>query len=205
MRQVAKAIAFAFTFAVLACSVSLAFSFGLRLRDTAGTGDLPATAVVFTGQFDRIERGLGLLGEGRVERLFISGVNRGAGLSRQTFARQFDLSPDLRKGLDTGMITLATEAQDTVENALETSCWLATHPHTQKVLLITSNLHMPRASLLLEGAADVQVERLSTGFDDVDASALLTPEFRRFAITWFITFLPPRMWPARSGISCVPA
>jgi hypothetical protein len=47
------------------------------------------------------------------------------------------------------------------------------------------------------------VRQVSTGFDDVDASALLTPEFQRFAITWFITFLPPRMWPARSGISCV--
>jgi hypothetical protein len=64
---------------------------------------------------------------------------------------------------------------------------------------------MPRASLALERASDVRVERLPVGAADVDASALLSPEFWRFVGTWFMTLLPPRHWLARSGFSCRPS
>lgn len=177
-------------------------SFALRAGSTVGKPLLPGTAVVFTGQFDRAEKGLALLEEGSVRRLFISGVNRGAGMKPETFARQFNLSPILQDYLTTGRITLATEAQDTIENALETSCWLGEYPTTERVLLITSQLHMPRASLALERASGVRVERLVTETAGLNAGDLLTTEFWKFVGTWFVTLLPTQMWPARSGFSC---
>jgi uncharacterized SAM-binding protein YcdF (DUF218 family) len=180
-------------------------TFALRLDGINEQGPLPRIAIVFTGQFDRIERGIDLLEEGRVEGLFISGVNPGAGLNSETFTRQFKLSPALEEGLKTGHITLATEAQDTIENALETACWLAQYPETRSILLLTSHLHMPRASLALERASGVRVERLPVGADEVDASALLSSEFWRFVGTWLMTLLPSRYWLARSGFSCLPA
>ncbi len=202
-RRAAQTVALVFACAVVTCGVGLVSSYGLRFRDTASAGDLPATAIVFTGQFDRIEEGLRLLEEGRVARLFISGVNGGAGLNPQTFARQFSLSSRLEEGLSTGLVTLAAGAQDTIENAIETSCWLARYPETESILLITSHRHMPRASLLLEQASGLSVERLSTAAAAVDAQSFLSPEFRRFVASWFMTFLPPRLWPARSGFACV--
>lgn len=192
----------------IAAALALAWvatTFALRLYGTDEQGSVRRIAIVFTGQFDRIEKGISLLEEDLVERLFISGVNRGAGLSPETFSRQFGLPPALEEGLKTGRITLATEAQDTIENALETACWLARQPEAQSVLLLTSQLHMPRASLVLERASGVRVERLPVGAADVDASAFLSSEFWRFVGTWFMTLLPPRMWLARSGFSCTPA
>ncbi len=183
----------------------ITFSFALRMGSTAGDRSLPATGVVFTGQFNRIEKGLNLLEEGRIGRLFISGVNPGAGLNPKTFARQFNLSATLQDHLTTGRITLTTKAQDTIENALETSCWLGEHPKTDRVLLITSHLHMPRASLALERASGVRVDRLPVGTTDPVSGILYTSEFWKYAGTWFVTLLPIDMWPARSGVSCDPS
>jgi uncharacterized SAM-binding protein YcdF (DUF218 family) len=194
-----------FTVAIALVLAWIATSFALRLYGTDTPDPHPRVAVVFTGQFDRINEGIRLLAEGRVERLFISGVNAGAGLDSATFSRQFKLPPALEESLAAGHISLATEAQDTIENALETACWLAQDSGIRSVLLITSHLHMPRASLVLERASGVRVERLPVSADEVDASALLSPEFWRFAGTWFMTLLPPRHWLARSGFSCKPA
>jgi uncharacterized SAM-binding protein YcdF (DUF218 family) len=181
---------------------SIMASFALRMMDTDKEGDLPPTAVVFTGQFDRITRGLDLLKSGQVQRLFISGVNAEAGLNPQTFAQQFKFPPALEEGLTTGRIMLATEAQDTIENALETSCWLARFPGSRRVLLVTSQLHMPRGSLALERASGVLVKRLVIGPAYLNAWDLLTAEFWKYAGTWFVTLFPTRMWPARSGFAC---
>lgn len=188
------AIALAFTWIVL--------SFALRASSTVEKPTLPRTAVVFTGQFDRVEKGLALLEENSIGRLFISGANGGAGMRLETFARQFNLSTVLQDYLTKGRITLAAEAQDTIENALETSCWLSEYPKTERVLLITSQLHMPRASLALERASGVRVERLVTGAAGINAGDLLNAEFWKYVGTWFVTLLPTQMWPARSGFSC---
>lgn len=177
-------------------------SFALRTGSTVGKPSLPDTAVVFSGQFDRVEKGLALLEEGSVRRLFISGVNRGAGMKPENFVRQFNLSTVLEDYLKAGRITLAAEAQDTIENALETSCWLGEYPRTERVLLITSQLHMPRASLALRRASGVRVERLVTGTVALNASDLVTAEFWKYVGTLFVTLLPTQMWPARRGFSC---
>lgn len=118
--------------------------FTLRSRVIDHTDQLPSTAVVFTGQFDRTERGLDLLAAGQVQRLFISGVNPKAGLIVSGFADQFGLTADQRLWLETDKITLAPDARSTLENALETACWLENHPNVGAVTLITSQRHMAR-------------------------------------------------------------
>lgn len=202
VRRAAEGVCWAVGGVIVAGLISLAFSYGLRLRDTVETGSLPKTAIVFTGQFDRVEKVLALREAGQVDRIFISGVNPGAGMHPTAFAYQFKLSPALQDDLKRGVITLGPEAQDTFENALETTCWLDQQPGIDRVLLITTQAHMPRASLLLERASGLPVERLSTAAARVSVSALLSREFRSFVATWFISFAPPRMWPSRSGFVC---
>ena len=51
-----------------------------------------------------------------------------------------------------GRIVLATDPNTTLQNAAESTRWLADHPDIRRVLRITSRSHMPRASLALERA-----------------------------------------------------
>lgn len=141
---------------------------------------LAKNAVVFTGQFDRVRLGLQLLGEGRVERLFISGVNRGAGLHPEQFADQFGLSPRLRQAMTDSTLMLGTEANTTIENGIETACWYNQRKLEGKLLLITGRTHMPRASLVLESSLPgIKIERLP--IDDADSAIpKLLKEFGKF-------------------------
>jgi hypothetical protein len=61
----------------------------------------------------------------QVEMLFIAGVNKRAGIRPEGFAEQFSLSPALRDALAQARIILASDADTTLENAIETACWLA--------------------------------------------------------------------------------
>lgn len=138
---------------VLSGSVLLAaWDFAQRMTssDTRGLGS--ETGVVFTGQFDRVHVGLDLLRDGRLERLFISGVNPGAGVDPKTFADQFGFDATLETALETGRLALGPHAQTTTENAVETACWYKAQNLKSPLLLITTDLHMPRASLALERA-----------------------------------------------------
>jgi hypothetical protein len=55
-----------------------------------------SAAVVFTGQFDRVDEGLRLADAGAVPRLYISGVNGNAGLDPAHFVEQFAIrNPDI--------------------------------------------------------------------------------------------------------------
>lgn len=178
-------------------------SFAMRMMDTDKDGDLPQTAVVFTGQFDRITLGLDLLSSGQVQRLFISGVNAGAGLSPATFSQQFKMSEALQGRLQSGDIILATEAQDTLENACETSRWISSNDSVTSVLLITSRFHMPRASLALSRATDfsLPIQRLSVDDADTETFSTLLAEFIKFTQTLLVSFLPEAFWPDdKSGV-----
>lgn len=177
---------------------------GLLLADFVRRGNaierfnaLPSTAIVFTGQFDRIERGLDLLSEGHVDRLFISGVNAKAGLGVERFADQFSLTAQQMSWLESGVIILSEDANTTLENAIETACWLETQPETDAVVLISSKPHLPRASLALSAtigpvdivrvASDLEYGRQGAGYP--------LSEFRRFVATWAIVMLPHSFWP----------
>ncbi len=124
------------------------WDFDRRARSTTiRTIDRP-DAVVFTGQFDRIHRGLYLLKKGHINRLLISGANPGAGIQPDRFATQFNLDASQLEALYDGRLVLATGAESTLQNAAETACWFKSGQGA--LVLITKTDHMPRASLALE-------------------------------------------------------
>lgn len=186
--------------AVAAASLASGFA-ALFLLDLQGhlrpapDGMHSRVAVVFTGDQDRITLGLDLLARDRIDQLFVSGVDR-RGL--QDLARS-------AASLPPGKIVRHGDAGDTLENALETGCWLrAAAPAASSVLLITSRSHLPRAALALERAlpGGVRVERLHPpGVTDWPP---LSVEFVKFAATWVLTLAPPRYWSDRSLDVCRP-
>lgn len=170
----------------------LAADFAVRMGAHLPTGQLPANAVVFTGQFDRVRKGLELLKQGHIERLLISGVNAGAGILAHRFVGQFELDGGLQDALKTGRLTLGPRAETTIENATETWCWARSNGLTGPLLLITSRHHMPRASLLLERALpDAVIWRMSVPGETSDPSiGRVLREFAKFARTWPLGIVP---------------
>lgn len=187
---------------IMAIALTLIAAFGMRMRDTASLGALPPTAVVFTGQFNRVTGALNLLSERKVAVIFISGVNAGAGIRPTTFADQFNLSDLLRQKLAAGDIILAPRANDTLENGCETAQWLAENPDINSVVLITSRFHMPRASFSLARATDNRILIQRQSVDDANATiGNLVAEFMKFTKTLIISFVPFSIWMGdRSGI-----
>jgi uncharacterized SAM-binding protein YcdF (DUF218 family) len=93
---------------------------------------------VLTGGRARIDEAMRLLAAGKAKRMLITGVNRTttkeelkdlASQSDQLFDRAVDIDRD---------------ARNTIDNATETSEWVAQHRYGS-VIVVTSNYHMPRA------------------------------------------------------------
>ncbi len=148
-------------------------------------------AVVFTGQYDRIETALRLFDLGGIERMLISGVNPKAGLSPDTIADQFRFSDKARAALASGDIRLSADAADTFQNAAETACWLSGQAGVTDVLLVTSPSHMPRASITLQRALPpgVRLHRATPAETQDDRDKQQT-EFVKFAAAWVATLFP---------------
>lgn len=186
--------------------IALINEFHIRSSPVTDVPDLPSTGVVFTGQFDRVELSLKLFDQGNLDRVFISGVNRGAGLTQAGFAEKFQLSEDARAALAAGDIILAPEATTTIENALEAACWLNHHQDLHQVLLITGRIHMPRASWALERALNKPtiIQRISPPDPNVSFGQKhwVSSEFFKFAATAVLTALPNRFWPGQGKVIC---
>lgn len=113
-----------------------------------------SAAVVFTGQFGRVDAGLRLVNAGAVPRLYISGVNRRAGIYPANFVKQFSArNPDILglKRLVKCCVEWGERARNTFQNAQDTKCWVDRRRLTGSLLLITSNRHMARAMAALSG------------------------------------------------------
>lgn len=123
-----------------------------RTQPTFLSSSAPLPGVVFTGQFSRVHAGLALLEKGELDTLLISGVNPGAGITVTGFADQFELPPSLQQALAKGALMLGPVANTTLENAQEASHWLSALAPDKPVVLVTTQFHMPRASLALEQA-----------------------------------------------------
>ncbi|MEK4035795.1 YdcF family protein [Methylocystis sp. IM3] len=109
-------------------------------------------SIVFTGAFERVDAGLRLLEAGETPRLFISGVNVGAGITPDRFLSIF--APRNPKIADLPWLVaccveMGEVADNTIENALETRSWLERRKIGGPVVLVTSRLHMARARAAL--------------------------------------------------------
>ena len=114
-----------------------------------------SAAVVFTGQFDRVDVGLRLADAGAVPRLYISGVNGNAGLDPAHFVEQFSIrNPDIAdlRRLVACCVEWGERADNTFQNAQDTKCWVDRRDLAGPLLLITSRQHMARARAALSGA-----------------------------------------------------
>jgi len=95
--------------------------------------------VVLTGGSGRLEYGLKLLQENKAQIMFISGVGDNVKLG--------DLYRNSRIGKKLAeKISLGHVARNTIGNAEETADWLSDKNY-KKILLVTSDYHIPRASL----------------------------------------------------------
>ncbi len=138
-------------FRTLAFVVLITFAAGFALfvreaRSFTPAGPVQADAiVVLTGGPNRVATGVELLEADQGTRLLISGVNPGspvadiasaAGASDALFACCVDVGPT---------------AADTEGNALETAAWASEHDY-DRLIVVTSDYHMPRALLELQAA-----------------------------------------------------
>ncbi|MBG0791939.1 YdcF family protein [Methylocystis sp. H62] len=137
--------------AVVAVSFMAFDAFSLPSRKTVRSA---SAAVIFTGQFERVDAGLRLLEAKDVPRLYISGVNAGAGILLANFVNQFSTrNPeivDLRQ-LVQCCVELGEHANNTLQNARDAQCWVERRGVTGPLLLITSEQHMARAMAALSG------------------------------------------------------
>lgn len=114
-----------------------------------------SAAVVFTGQFERVDVGLRLADAGAVPRLYISGVNGNAGMDPSYFVEQFSIrNPDIAdlRRLVACCAEWGKRANNTFQNAQDTKCWVDRRALTGPLLLITSRKTMARALAALSGA-----------------------------------------------------
>ena len=101
--------------------------------------------VVLTGGRSRIEAGLDLLGAGRAQKLFVSGVN--PHVDRIELMRAAGHGGDE----DVDRIVLGHDADNTLGNARETAGWMQQEGYTS-LRLVTSWYHMQRSLLEFQRA-----------------------------------------------------
>ena len=93
---------------------------------------------VLTGGMSRIDEAIKLLAEGKAKRVLITGVNR------TTTTEELKELASQGDQYFTCCVDIDKEARNTIDNATETSEWVALH-HYGSIIVVTSNYHMPRA------------------------------------------------------------
>lgn len=125
------------------------FAFADRVRSFTPAAD-PARAdaiVALTGpSAERVNTAIRLLEQDRGDRVLISGVNRE--VRRQELRA---LTPGSSR-LFNCCVDLGFEATDTIGNAQEIAAWAGSRGY-ERLIVVTSDYHMPRALVEIRGAA----------------------------------------------------
>ena len=93
---------------------------------------------VLTGGVARIDEAMKLLAQGKAKRLLITGVNR------TTSTEELKQLASEGDQLFACCVDIDKEARNTIDNATETSQWVARNRY-HSIIVVTSNYHMPRA------------------------------------------------------------
>ncbi len=111
---------------------------GVIERDETDANVRADGIAVLTGGTARIDEAMKLLQDGKAKRLLITGVNRTTSLEA---LRKLSAADDR---LFTCCVDIDKEAKNTIDNATETSQWVARNRY-HSIIVVTSNYHMPRA------------------------------------------------------------
>jgi len=157
-------------------------SLNIATDDTMSTDAI----VVLTGGRLRVETALELLGAGRAQKLFISGVNPHVDrVALLRFAGRADMG-------DADRIVIGHEAENTLGNARETAEWMRREGY-RSLRLVTSWYHMRRSLLEFERAMPdtlIIAEPVFAAHSDpepwperFDAALLTVGEYNKFLAT----------------------
>ena len=163
--------------------------------------EVPRTAVVVTGDSQRIRFALDSMDAGRFDRLYVVGEGIDAG----RFAVQYGLSEKLRRALESGDIVISSQSTSTLENGIEARCLLHTQRWISEITLITSQYHMPRTSLVFDRAlpTNIDIVRLpSDAAKDNRIPPVRQLEWKKFLGSWVITLAPQSFWVSGSIKPC---
>lgn len=138
--------------ALLTAFVLLSVVFFIRFAATVASTTVPDNPkadaiVVLTGGTERVSQAVQLLGEGRAERLLISGVHPG------TKVKQIATMTGSEMSLFDCCIDLDRLALNTEGNASETAAWVRRNDFSS-LMIVTSAYHLPRASAELRETLD---------------------------------------------------
>jgi uncharacterized SAM-binding protein YcdF (DUF218 family) len=107
-------------------------------REPRETVPMADGITVLTGGADRIDQAMKLLAQGKAKRVLITGVYRA---TTKEELKQLASQGDQYFAC---CVDIDKEARNTIDNATETSEWVAQH-RFHSVIVVTSNYHMPRA------------------------------------------------------------
>lgn len=156
----------------------------------------PADGIaVYTGGGGvRISSAMALLADGAGERLLISGVHPDTSAARLA---EFWVGPPERFDC---CVDLGREALTTEGNAAELKAW-ADHHHYRRIILVTSDFHMPRAMAVTRARmkdAVITPYAVSSGYlgqnglpASPEAAARLAGEYTKYLLARIKALIPP--------------
>lgn len=166
------------------------FIFARHIDDYALADGMTADGIiVLTGGGGRVEYGLTLLGTGRGQALFISGVDPSVPMA-DVISKAPAAVRSVLAILSRGKITLGREAVNTIGNAQESTDWIIKH-HFSTILLVTADYHMlralaefeaylPQGVLLIPAAVKTGNYNSTAWFADAPTRNLIFGEFNKF-------------------------
>ncbi|MDB5594041.1 MAG: hypothetical protein JWM36_1002 [Hyphomicrobiales bacterium] len=156
-------------------------------------------AVVLTGDDERINAGLGLLADGIVDRVLISGAPNllmWISMMETKFGLRY---PNLQRMIEC-CVEFGERAQTTFQNGLETACWLERRGISGPLIVVTSAAHMRRALTDLESFVPNHVlwpypVTDSGTASDWDSFTMNVREYAKYVATLIVLRMPPGIPP----------